>query len=89
MLEGMEHRGEHTQKASLSMTMALDALKDSCDQVEIQKAKLAETMAFRNDLIKDAIDNGIKYRNLMRITKLSRERLSRIALGEPYSKDKG
>jgi len=70
------------------MSMALDALRDACSEVDDAQRAYRETLDARNDLIKDAYESGIKYRNLMRITGLSREQLSRITLGKPYSKDR-
>lgn len=60
---------------NLSVSMALESLREQCEIVNAAELRLTQERAKRNDLIRDARDNGIGYRAIMRLTGLSRDRL--------------
>lgn len=60
---------------NLSVTMALKALEEQCTIVNDAELRLTQERDRRNDLIRDARDNDIPFRTLMKITGLSRDRL--------------
>lgn len=65
--------------ALISVTMALDSLRDQVDTVIAAKSTLEREMAYRDDLIRSARDAKVPERTLVRITGLSRDSIHRIA----------
>lgn len=63
---------------SLSVSMALESLSDQMQVVKDAEHTLLKERALRDDLIRDARENDIPYRTLMRITGMSRDRLYTI-----------
>ncbi len=62
----------------ISATMALDALAESCMDVEKARHALRESIDQRDQLIRDAKTSGLPYRTLGRTTGLSLNRLQAI-----------
>lgn len=62
----------------ISVSMALESLKEVVGAVDEDIAKLARDRAVRDDLICDAIDAKVRYTTISRITGLSRDRLNTI-----------
>ena len=63
----------------ISVTMALDSLREQVDAVDEAKETYERLMAERDDLIRAAVDANVSRKQLIRITRLSRERLYAIA----------
>lgn len=59
--------------------MAMESLSITCDKLEDLLIKAEEERTIRDNLIRDAVDAGVSYRQLIKITKLSRNRLYLIA----------
>ena len=66
------------QQAPISVTMALDALDDTVALMGTLKAEHALIQAQRDDMIRDLLDAGMKYRAILRITSLGRDRIYAI-----------
>lgn len=67
--------------ALISVTLALESLKQQCETVDADRARLARSLALRDTLIRDARDAKVPARTLGRITGLSRDRINTIAAG--------
>lgn len=69
---------EQSQQPKLSVSMALEGLKEAAEEVERLETALADARALRDDLLRDAY-GYVPVVKLARLAKLSRERASRIA----------
>jgi hypothetical protein len=67
----------------LSITLAMDSLRDQCELVDQHRAQLEAAIAERDRLISDALTNGISYRRISSVTGLSKQRLWRISVETP------
>jgi hypothetical protein len=67
------------QSATISATMALDALAEQSHLVTLAKIKTALEQSIRDDLIRDLRAIKTPEAKLMRITGLGRDSISRIA----------
>lgn len=63
---------------TLSVTMALTALEEQVTTVNDAELHLTRQRQIRDDLIRDARENNIPFRTLVKITGLSRDRLYTI-----------
>lgn len=70
----------------ISVSLALSALEEQVLSVEEAVQHLYEQRAARDNLIRDARENGIGYPRLVRITGLSRERLVKI-INQPMKEE--
>lgn len=62
----------------LSVTLALDAIRDSCDALDRARIEVTRLTEERDRLIIDARTNGIGLARLSQVTGLSRDRLYSI-----------
>lgn len=62
----------------LSVTLALDAIRDTCSALDAARTEVTRITAERDRLILDARTNGIGVGRLAQTTGLSREALYRI-----------
>jgi hypothetical protein len=69
--------------APISVSLALEALREQCEAVREAEAVLARERAIRNNLIRDAMDQRVPAKRLIKTTNLSRDRLYTIG-GQPY-----
>ena len=60
------------------MSMSLRSLEESALIVKDAESKLIKERAIRDELIKDALESGVTYKTLQRVTGLSRDRLFNI-----------
>lgn len=65
--------------ALISVTMALESLKEQVGTVIEAKTTWERELAYRDDLIRSARDSHVPERTLVRITGLSRDSIHRIA----------
>jgi len=63
---------------TLSVSMALTALQEQVTIASDAELRLTQERARRDDLIRDARENNIPFRTLVKITGLSRDRLYTI-----------
>jgi len=62
----------------ISVSMALEALSDAVSEVKQKEVAWKDSMAVRDDLIRNAMDGDVPLRRLVAITGLSRDRLYTI-----------
>jgi hypothetical protein len=62
----------------LSVTLAMDALRDACESLDLARVEVDRLTEERDRLIRDARGNGLGVARLVQVTGLSRERLYRI-----------
>lgn len=65
--------------ALISVTMALDSLREQVTAVNEAKDALTREMAYRDDLIRSARESKVPERTLVKLTGLSRDSIHRIA----------
>lgn len=65
--------------ALISVTMALESLKEQVSTVKTAKETWERELAYRDDLIRSAREHKVPERTLVRITGLSRDSIHRIA----------
>jgi putative IMPACT (imprinted ancient) family translation regulator len=63
---------------TLTLRLIHDQLADVSDAHLAALAEVERTRQARDDAIRDALDNGLAYRVVSRLTKLSRQQLTRI-----------
>lgn len=63
----------------ISATMAIDALREQCERVNIAKEQYHAEVALRDDLIRDLKSIRLPEKTIAGITKLSRDSIHRIA----------
>lgn len=68
-----------TETPRISVTMALESLKEQTVIAEEAKANYERQLALRDDLIRDCRLARIPVATIMRITKLSRDRIIKVA----------
>lgn len=67
----------------ISVTMALDSLREQVTSAAEAKAHYEQQQAIRDDLIRDCRAAKVPFGTLMRITGLSKDRLIKIAHSGP------
>ncbi len=68
-----------TEPHRVSVTMALDALREQAETVDEALANYKRQLAIRDDLIRDCREAKIPERALVKLTGLSRDSIHRIA----------
>jgi hypothetical protein len=63
----------------ISVTMALESLKEQVGALNAAEQAVERERAIRDNLIRDALQAKVSYKALVRITRLSRDRLYTIA----------
>lgn len=67
------------QRQRISVTMALESLRDQVDETEARRQDYLRAVAKRNNMIRDAREAEVASRTIERIANLSRDRIARIA----------
>lgn len=70
-------------QSKLSVSLALEALKNASDRVRALEDELEEARRVRDEMIADAVQS-IPITRISRITKLSRQYIYRISPGKEY-----
>lgn len=63
----------------ISTTMAMESLQITCDKLDALLVQAEDERMMRDNLIRDAVEAGVSYRSLIKVTGLSRNRLYLIA----------
>lgn len=71
------------QRPILSITLALDWLRDQQLVVEQKRTELEAAVRLRDQAISDALAHGIGYRRISVLTGLSKQRIWRISVETP------
>lgn len=66
-------------KTRISVTLALESLRDQVEETEEARQAYLRAVAKRNNMIRDARAGDVASRTLERIANLSRDRIARIA----------
>lgn len=61
------------------MSLAMDALREQAEATANAKVSYNKQRSIRDELIRDARTNGVPQAVIMRITSLSRDRVSKIS----------
>jgi hypothetical protein len=72
---------EHSQHPRLSVSLALEGIKEASEEVRALEIALAESRRVRDDLIADA-SQWVSVSRLSRVSKLSRQYIYRISPGK-------
>jgi len=63
----------------ISVLLAMESLREQCEVVIDLDVQKSREMAIRDNLIREAREANVSYRQLVKITGLSRDRLYTIA----------
>lgn len=67
-----------SSKTRISVTLALESLREQVDEAEEARQQYIRAIAKRNNLIRDAREGQVASRTIERIAHLSRDRIARI-----------
>lgn len=67
----------------ISVTMALESIREQVEALDEAERTHARERAIRDNLIREAREAGVSYKQLIKLTGLSRDRLYTIASNPP------